>query len=111
MIKKTNQFLAYIINKHPQLSVTSLMKLSYLMDLVHIKKTNKQISDFKYTRYKYGPFDHKIYKYLKELVDKNIIKEDANFTPYGGEYVIYQFNDDNEEETFNSLSQMEIKND
>ena len=107
MAKKTNQLLAYIISKHPHISVTSLMKLSYLIDLVHIKKTNKKISDFQYARYKYGPFDHKIYNFLKELVDAQIIIEDADFTPFGDEYVIYQFNDKNQEKIFDELSEPE----
>ena len=64
MSKKTDQLLTYIVKGHPEISITSLMKLSYLVDLVNIGKTDKQVSDFRYTRYIYGPFDHKIYKYL-----------------------------------------------
>jgi len=35
---KTFQVLSYIIKNHPNVSVTSLMKLSYLVDLVAIDK-------------------------------------------------------------------------
>jgi uncharacterized phage-associated protein len=106
MEKKTSELLAYIIMKHPRLPVTSLMKLSYLIDLVYIKKTSKQISKFKYARYKYGPFEDSIYKYLKKLVQDEIIKEDSDFTTYG-EYIVYFFNDENQEFEFSHLTNKE----
>jgi uncharacterized phage-associated protein len=102
MDNKTSELLAYITMKHPKLSITSLMKLSYLIDLVHIKKTNKQISSFNYSRYKYGPFDNSIYEYISSLVGNDIIKEDSELTPYGGEYIVYYCDDD--EITFDNLS-------
>lgn len=92
-MKKTKQLLAYIIQKHSFSSVTSLMKLSYIVDLVSIKKINKQISDFEYIRYKYGPFDNKIYNYIKNLLENKIISEDSAVT-HTGEVIVYKFNKD-----------------
>ncbi len=104
MDNKTSELLAYIIIKHPKLSITSLMKLSYLIDLVHIKKTNKQIFSFNYSRYKYGPFDNSIYGYISSLIDNDIIREDSELTPYGGEYIIYYCDNDADKITFDNLS-------
>ena len=84
------------------------MKLSYLIDLVHIRKTDKQISDFNYTRYMYGPFDHKIYNYLNDLNKGGVIFEDGEYTPRGDEYIIYRFNEDNEDFKFDEITESEI---
>lgn len=89
---KTLQVLSYIIKSHPNVSVTSLMKLSYLVDLVAIKKGKNKISDFQYIRYNYGPFDKKIYSYLESLEENNIIKEGANISSCGDEFVTYNIN-------------------
>lgn len=86
---KALQILSYIISKHPNVSVTSLMKLSYLIDLVAIKKGNNKISNFRYIRYNYGPFDKKIYKYLEDLGKENVLKEGANISSTGDEFVTY----------------------
>ena len=92
-MKKTKQLLAYLIKNRPNIniSITSLMKLTYIIDLVSINKIKKQISDFEYTRYKYGPFDKKIYGYLKNLLDKKIINEDVDYTQNGEQFIIYNF--------------------
>jgi uncharacterized phage-associated protein len=92
-MKKTKQLLAYLIQNNPSVSITSLMKLSYLVDLVAIKKNNKKISDFEYQRYKYGPFDNQIYIVLKDLMKRNIIYEDSALSEMGEEFIIYKHND------------------
>ncbi len=69
------------------------MKLSYITDLVSIQSTGNKISGFEYKRYKYGPFDDKIYQYLTELRINNIINEDVAYTQTGDEYIIYNFNE------------------
>jgi len=109
MTNKTKQLLAYIIKNYTQISITSLMKLSYIIDLVHISKTNKQISDFKYVRYTYGPFSYEIYDYLKSLIDCGVVIDSSDFTPMGDEFIIYRFNSDNEDFSFKDLDEEEIK--
>lgn len=106
-MKKTEQLLAYLIKNHSNPTVTSLMKLSYLIDLVNIRKTDKRISNFEYTRYMYGPFDYKIYNYLRDLIKKGVIFEDSDYTLRGDEYIIYRFNEDNEHFKFNRLTEKE----
>jgi len=100
---KTLQLLSYIIKYHPDVSVTSLIKLSYLVDLVSIKKGKNQISDFQYVRYHYGPFDKKIYKYLEQLIDDGVIQEGADISNTGDEFVIYNIKKKNNLD-FNKLS-------
>lgn len=109
MDNKTIELLAYITMKHPRLSVTSLMKIAYLVDLVHIKKTNDQISSFRYLRYKYGPFDNSIYNYIQHLVINNTLEEDAEFSPYGDEYIVYSCNNEDDRITFEHLTEQEIE--
>ncbi len=109
MNNKTSELLSYITLKHPRLSVTSLMKLSYLIDLVQIKKTNEQISNFKYSRYKYGPFDNDIYNYAQSLVVNGFIREDSEYSPYGGEYIVYSCDNDDDSITFDNLSPKELE--
>ena len=92
---KTRQILGYIIKNRPNISITSLMKLSYLVDLVAIKKGKNKISDFQYVRYNYGPFDKKIYKYLAALEKEHIIKEGAGISSTGDEFVTFSINKKN----------------
>ena len=93
--QKTLQVLSYIIKNHPDVSVTSLMKLSYLIDLVAISNNKNKISDFQYVRYNYGPFDKKIHKHLGYLENNNIIKEGSNISSTGDEIVTYNINKKN----------------
>ena len=93
MKEKTKQLIAYLIQNHSPLPITSLMKLSYIVDLVSIKKCDKQISGFEYVRYKYGPFDNKIYKYIEDLSGNKIVSGEPAYTPMGDEYIIYRYND------------------
>ena len=106
MKNKTKQLLAFIIQNHPGVSITSLMKLSYIIDLVSIQKTGNPISNFEYLRYKYGPFDNKIYDYLAELRLNNVVNDDVAYSQTGDEYVIYNFNENNEFK-FDKLSEEE----
>lgn len=96
MKEKTKQLLAYLIQHHPSLSITSLMKLSYICDLVSVKKHDKPISEFQYIRYKYGPFNNDIYKYIQCLVRQNVISEEANYTLLGDEFITFKFNDESD---------------
>ena len=84
--------LRYIVSKHSHASITSLMKLAYLIDLVSISKHGKRISKFKFKRDKFGPFDPAIYKMLGELTRKELITGEGIFSDVG-EYVIYSSNE------------------
>ncbi|MEO5499214.1 MAG: Panacea domain-containing protein [Candidatus Saccharimonadales bacterium] len=104
--EKTIELLAYILQRQ-HASVTSLMKLVYLIDLVNIKKTTKPVSNFSYVRYNFGPFDSAIYRYLEQLSNSGIITQESEFTQSGSEYVQYLLSEEAEVLTKN-LSQPEI---
>ena len=93
MKSKTKQLLTYIALKHQPASITSLLKITYLIDLVGMKKKKSQISDFEYIRYNFGPFDSKIYDYLKDLSNDNLLVSKSDNTAVGEEYVIYSINE------------------
>ena len=50
-------FILHLIDKIAIPTKTSLIKMCYLCDLVAFRENGKQITDFKYIRYYYGPFD------------------------------------------------------
>jgi uncharacterized phage-associated protein len=109
MKNKSKQLLTFIAQYYMPVTVTSLMKLSYLIDLVSVTKGDAQISDFTYRRYKYGPFDPNIYKYLNDLVNSEVILAEPEFTPQADEYIVYKFNEKNQNVKFNALTEEEIK--
>lgn len=90
---KTKQLLAYLIDRHAVATVTSLVKLCYLSDLVNYQNHNKQISSLTYIRWHYGPYDSKISEYLLSLVNDGTIKSDMAFTTDGNEYFKYSLKD------------------
>lgn len=93
---KTKQLLSYLVQEHSSASVTVLMKLSYLIDLVSVKKEHKQVTDFEYKRYHFGPFDQSIYTLLSELETEGVVKAESQYTPGGEEYVKYAFTQEEE---------------
>jgi uncharacterized phage-associated protein len=91
---KDLQIIAYLSKKHPKASVTVLMKLCYLIDLINVKREKKQITSFEYRRYNYGPFDDNIYPCLEELATKKIIEAKTDYTQGGNEFIVYCFNEE-----------------
>lgn len=107
--QKTQQLLAYLAKQHSRPTITALMKLAYLVDLVSIKKLKSKISNFDYVRYYYGPYDASINNYVAALLQIDVLKAETKFTPQGGEYIEYLFNEDNEEYKIDQLSTEEIE--
>jgi hypothetical protein len=89
---KTKQLLCDILKNGPR-DVTSLMKLSYLIDLAAVRKLGAQISEFEYIRYNYGPFAQKIYANLNELQSDGKIESFSQYNSFG-ENVLYKLSDD-----------------
>lgn len=104
-MKKTKQLLYYIISKHPRASVTVLMKLSYLIDLVSLKDTKEKISEFDYKRYFYGPFDSQIYVLLEKMLKDGKISASVQFT-LDTDYPVYTISKDMQ---FDLLTSNEIQ--
>ncbi|MEI9914449.1 MAG: Panacea domain-containing protein [Candidatus Saccharibacteria bacterium] len=94
--EKTKQLIDYLVSKHHLSTVTSLVKLCYLCDLVSVGAGNDQITNFNYYRWHFGPYDRKIEDALFQLVERGDITSDTTYTDYGTEYVKYNVSDDSE---------------
>ena len=103
---KDLQILAYFAQKHPKASITVLMKLCYLADLISVKRDKKQITSFEYRRYNFGPFDNNVYSCVEELTSKGILRAETDYTSTGNEFVVYHFNDE-AGFSFNEVSEKE----
>jgi len=99
----------YIARGFGSATVTMVMKLAYLIDLVSVGRTGKQISGFRYKRYKYGPFDSTIYAYLTGLVEEGILQEESEFCAPAEEYIKYRVNDASPKLKSNKLNAAEVK--
>lgn len=110
MTNKTKdlQILAYFAQKHPKASITVLMKLCYLADLISVKREKKQITSFEYRRYNFGPFDNNVYSCVEELTSRGIFQAETDYTPTGNEFVVYHFNSE-EEFLFDEITEKERK--
>lgn len=106
MNEKTTSLIAYVASKQ-KTSVTSLMKLCYLSDLLAVKREIGQISKFQYIRYNYGPFDSKIYAYLQKLTEDGILNTTTEYAT-DEEYAVYETNDDSDID-YSKLSDQELK--
>ncbi len=87
-LDKNEQFLLFILKHHGPSSVTSLMKIAYLIDLVNMERKGEQLSEFSYKRYYYGPFDSRIYLLIERLVRTGYLKAEQEFTQFA-EYTMY----------------------
>jgi len=103
MPSKNKKLIYRIIRKHESASVTSLMKLAYLIDLVSVKRTGEKISEFDYFRYTYGPFNPAIYGVLEELSSEGKVSSQSVFSGVG-EYIVYTAVDTDSEEFVEGLA-------
>ncbi|MEK7569401.1 MAG: Panacea domain-containing protein [Patescibacteria group bacterium] len=92
-MKKNLQLLAYLAKGHPEASITVLIKLCYLADLISLKRFKKKISTFEYIRYYFGPFDPEVYGDLESLVKDGVLIATPEYTQKGAEAIIYHFNE------------------
>lgn len=89
MNEKTRQLILYLVKNNPKSSITSLMKLAYLADLINVKRSKKQISSFNYRRYHYGPFDKQIYSYVEGLTDDGLVFSESDYGATGEEFSVF----------------------
>jgi len=89
---KTSALLEYFAHRHSKPSVTVLMKLCYLTDLIAIKRLGHSITNYEYERYTFGPFNKKIYTDLEVLVSESKLEIDIDYPTYGtdSEVVLYR---------------------
>lgn len=103
MNERTKQLVAYLAKNHPNSTVTVLVKLSYLVDLVSIKRGLGKISDFNYVRYYYGPYDQQINLCLQNLIELGILIPKVQYTTTA-DYTIYEYIE-NQESNFTELTE------
>lgn len=108
MYTETAQVLAYITQKYPKTSITSLMKLCYFIDLVSVKKLGEQMTDFEYKGYIFGPFDSKVYTTVETLVKEGILIPESEYAS-NDEYICYSYNEEQEDLEFDALKPEKIK--
>ena len=109
MTEKTRQLILYLLKNHPGSSITNLMKLAYLTDLISVKRNKKQISNFEYKRHYYGPFDKRIYQYVEGLTEAGIVGAKSDFGITGEEFSVFSINPEKEKEiSFDKLESEEI---
>lgn len=87
--KDTENLLLHIMQKRKWVSITELMKLSYLIDYTLSTKNLSPITGFSYIRYFYGPFDRDIYRIIEDLIRRKEVVEDTEFSDTGREYIVY----------------------
>lgn len=72
------------------------MKLSYLVDLVSVKRAKKQVTSFEYRRFHYGPFDKDIYTYVEDLIENKLIIAESDYGLTGEEFSVFSINPNKE---------------
>jgi len=106
--EKTRELILYLLKNNPRSSITSLMKLAYLADLIAVKRIKHQITDFEYKRHNFGPFDKRIYSFVEDLVEGEVIKAESDYGLTGEEFSVYSINPEKEEDiVFDNLKDEE----
>lgn len=106
---KDQEELFYIISNHDHSSITSLIKLTYLIELHSLQKNNNRINSYVYKRYNFGPFDKAIYDDINQLEENGLIESVSQFSNCD-EYTVYKKTDDDDIGiNFTELTQEEIK--
>lgn len=103
--EKTIQFVYYILSHVTKPSITVLMKLSYLADYLYYQRNSEQISNFKYVREKFGPFDKQLYNILDNLISKGLVTQNTELSTFS-EFIVYEIKSDQGE--IDLLSEKEI---
>lgn len=103
---KTHQVIYKIISSHPSASITVIMKLAYIIDLIATRDLGKQITDLKYKRYFYGPFDSKVYEVVEDLISTGFVKSNTKFT-IDNDYFVFDI--DKEFSDFDNLEDKEVQ--
>jgi hypothetical protein len=85
-----DKLIAYIASQHGDVTRTSLMKLTYLIDYVCRQKLGGTLSGFNWIRWWYGPFDRAVYESIDALLANGVFGSRVEFSP-SGEYEVYEF--------------------
>lgn len=109
---KNLQFILEIIKNKWTATITSIVKLAYLIDYAFFKKAKKQISDFEYIRFHYGPYDSNIEYSLLSLKWEKLLCTNSYALSSWEEITQYTINNelyDNKNSKYNLLTAEEIE--
>ena len=109
---KRLEVLKFILKRHAEPTVTSLMKIAYLADLLSLRQKNGvRLTNYNYIRYYYGPFDKTIYHDLEALVKEGLVKPIARWSGRGDgdEYYVFEPSTKLSDSDETSLKAPEIK--
>lgn len=99
-LTKNDRLIAYIANKHGIATITSLIKLAYLIDYVSVQQNHSKISDFSYLRWHFGPFDKTIYDVRDNLLAAGVLESRSEYNQFA-EYQVYVCDNEISLEGFN----------
>jgi hypothetical protein len=89
-LSRDEQLLKFFVQSCPQrLGRTQLVKLVYLADHEALRYLGSQISQFEWKREPRGPFTEKFYDVKNKLVDRELITEVEDVTPFGHPWYQY----------------------
>lgn len=91
-LSRNEQLIKFFVQAVPhRLGRTILVKLMYMADYEARRYLGAPISRFEWTREPQGPFDHAFYAARDALVDKGLLVELKDVTPFGNPW--YQYRD------------------
>lgn len=87
---KNLSYLLFLLANRGACNFTTIVKLSYFCDLSSVGSWKSQISDYKYIRYYYWPYNGIIKEDLKRLVADHYVQEIYIPQQNGEEQVLYE---------------------
>lgn len=85
---KLDQAIIYLVNRLHGLTRTKLVKLLYLADIAHSRRTNISLTKVTYYSYYYGPYSERIMESIEKL-NPYEIEESYRTSRDGKEYYTY----------------------
>lgn len=82
-LSRNAKVLRYLIEQAPDIGRIQLIKFAYLADHEARRYLGHPITQFKWIRYKHGPFDPSYYDALKELTGAGLVREAVIDFPNG----------------------------
>ena len=89
-LSRNAKVLRYLVEQAPDIGRIHLIKFAYLADHEARRYLGHPITDFKWIRYKHGPFDPGFYDAVKELTTAGALREEVIDFPNGTRGYRYQ---------------------
>ncbi len=110
LMNKSKELIMHILKNRVKCNITEIVKLLYLIELMYYKNNDKQrLSEYKYIRYYYWPYDRKIIEDIENLEQEGIVSHDIITGSTGDEIIYYQLSEQGEEIKPTELTDDEIQ--